>query len=161
MNIILCGFMGCGKTTVGKALAEMLSMDFVDTDEMIENEQGTTISIIFSEHGEEYFRQLERLTCEKLGKSDGKVIATGGGALTFEQNVKALKENGKIIFLDADFETLCDRVGNAETRPLFRNREKAKELYNTRKEKYQNACDIKIDACGEINEVAKRIINSI
>lgn len=157
MNIVLCGFMGCGKSTVGKRLAEMLSMDFVDTDELIEAEQGTTISNIFSVHGEEYFRKLERLACEKLGESDRKVIATGGGALTFDENVKSLKKNGKIVFLDADFETLCERVGDAQTRPLFRDKEKAKTLFNERIEKYKNACDVQINANADIEEVARQI----
>lgn len=145
MNIVLCGFMGCGKTTVGKELARLLGRKFIDTDEMIENEQGVSISEIFDTHGEEYFRELEFEACKSLGASDGAIISTGGGAMTFERNVDAIKKNSKIVFLDVPFDVICKRVGNSKTRPLFRDKAKAKALFDERKSKYKAAADYVFD----------------
>ena len=144
-NIVLCGFMGCGKTVVGKELAKIMGRKFVDTDELIEKEQGIAIKAIFAARGEEYFRELEYEMCKKTAKMKNCVISTGGGALTFERNAKALKEGGKIVFLDASFDIICERIGNSHNRPLFEDREKAKVLYEQRKEKYRAAADYVIN----------------
>lgn len=141
MNIVLCGFMGCGKTTVGKELARITGRKFVDTDEMIEQQEGVSISEIFETKGEAYFRGLEHEICKKTCGLKNAVISTGGGAMTFERNVSAIRENSKIIFLDASFETVCERVKNGETRPLFRDKNKAKQLFDERKSKYVHAAD--------------------
>lgn len=133
--------MGCGKTVVGKELAKIMGRKFVDTDEMIEKEQQIAIKAIFATRGEDYFRELEYETCKKVSEMKNCVISTGGGALTFERNAKVLKQGGKIVFLDASFETICDRIGTNRTRPLFENREKAKQLYDERKDKYLAAAD--------------------
>lgn len=145
MNIILCGFMGSGKTVVGNELAKIMGRKFVDTDELIEQEQGVAIKAIFAAHGEDYFRDLEFECCKKVSQMKNCVVSTGGGALTFERNVQALKDNGKIVFLDADFDVICDRIGDSTTRPLFQDKEKAKQLYDERKSKYLAAADIVID----------------
>ncbi|MBR2134069.1 MAG: shikimate kinase [Eubacterium sp.] len=144
-NIVICGFMGSGKTTVGNELAKIMGRRFIDTDAMIEKEQGVAIKAIFATHGEDYFRELEYACCKKISSLKNCVISTGGGALTFERNVEALKSGGKIIFLDADFETICERIGNSSNRPLFQDREKARALYNERQKKYLEAADIVID----------------
>ena len=144
-NIVLCGFMGSGKTVVGKELAKIMGRKFIDTDEMIEKEQGIAIKAIFASRGEDYFRELEYEVCKKISGLRNCVISTGGGALTFERNVSALKEGGKIVFLDATFETICARIGDNQTRPLFEDREKAKQLYDERKDKYLSAADYVID----------------
>lgn len=145
MNIVLCGFMGSGKTTVGKELAKITGRKFVDTDEMIEKEEGVSISEIFETKGEAYFRELEYKICKKAGEMKNAVISTGGGAMTFERNISAIKKNSKIVFLNASFETVSKRVGNGETRPLFKNKTKAKQLFNERKSKYERAADYVID----------------
>lgn len=145
MNIILCGFMGSGKTVVGNELAKIMGRKFVDTDELIEQEQGVAIKAIFAAHGEDYFRDLEFECCKKVSQMKNCVVSTGGGALTFERNVQALKDNGKIVFLDADFDVICDRIGDSTTRPLFQDKQKAKQLYDERKSKYLAAADIVID----------------
>ena len=145
MNIILCGFMGSGKTVVGKELAKIMGRKFVDTDEIIEAEQGVAVKAIFAAHGEEYFRDLEHECCKKISEYKNCVVSTGGGALTFQRNVDVLKNSGKIVLLDADFDVICSRIGNSNTRPLFQDREKARELYDTRKSKYLAAADIVID----------------
>lgn len=145
MNIILCGFMGSGKTTVGMELAKIMGRKFIDTDEMIEREQGIAIKAIFTVHGEDYFRDLEFKCCKSISDMKNCVVSTGGGALTFQRNVDALKQNGRIVFLDADFDVICERIGNSKTRPLFQDREKAKSLYDERKSKYLSAADYVID----------------
>ncbi len=145
MNIILCGFMGSGKTVVGTELSKIMGRKFVDTDEMIEKEQGIAIKAIFAVHGEDYFRELEYACCKKIPELKNCVVSTGGGALTFERNADAVKNGGKVVFLDADFDVICQRIGNSNTRPLFRDKIKAKALYDERKSKYLAAADYVVD----------------
>lgn len=140
-NIVLCGFMGSGKTVVGRELAKIMGAKFVDTDELIEKEQGIAIKAIFAAHGEDYFRDLEYEICKKVAQMKGAVVSTGGGAMTFARNVEAIKQGSKVVFLDASFDVICDRIGNSTTRPLFQDREKAKRLYDERKDKYLAAAD--------------------
>lgn len=140
-NIVLCGFMGSGKTVVGRELAKIMGAKFVDTDELIEKEQGVAIKAIFATHGEDYFRDLEYEMCKKVAQMKGAVVSTGGGAMTFARNVEAIKQGSKVVFLDASFDVICDRIGNSTTRPLFQDREKAKKLYDERKDKYLAAAD--------------------
>ena len=90
-NIVLCGFMGSGKTVVGRELAKIMGAKFVDTDELIEKEQGVAIKAIFAAHGEDYFRDLEYEMCKKVAQMKGAVVSTGGGAMTFVRNVEAIK----------------------------------------------------------------------
>lgn len=144
-NIVLCGFMGSGKTVVGKELAKILGVKFVDTDELIEEEQGVAIKAIFATHGEDYFRDLEYEICKKVAEMNGVVVSTGGGAMTFKRNVDAIKEGSKVVFLDASFDVICDRIGDSTTRPLFQDKEKAKKLYDERKDKYLSAADYVIN----------------
>ena len=144
-NIVLCGFMGSGKTVVGKELAKILGVKFVDTDELIEEEQGVPIKAIFATHGEDYFRDLEYEMCKKVAEMNGVVVSTGGGAMTFKRNVDAIKEGSKVVFLDASFDVICDRIGDSTTRPLFQDKEKAKKLYDERKDKYLSAADYVIN----------------
>lgn len=145
MNIILCGFMGSGKTVVGGELAKIMGRRFVDTDEMIEKQQGIAVKAIFAAYGEEHFRELEYECCKQIADFKDCVVSTGGGAMTFERNVQAVKNSGKIVFLDADFDVICSRIGDCSTRPLFQDKQKAKALYDERKSKYLDAADIVID----------------
>ena len=156
-NIVLCGFMGSGKTVVGKELAKIMGTKFVDTDEMIEQEQGIAIKAIFTIHGEEYFRDLEYEACKKVSQFNGAVVSTGGGAMTFERNVEAIKQGSSVVFLDADFDVICDRIGNSSSRPLFQDREKAHELYNQRRDKYLQAADYVIDGNMSARKTALQI----
>ena len=145
MNIVLCGFMGSGKTVVGNELSKIMGRKFVDTDELIEQEQGVAVKAIFAAHGEDYFRDLEFECCKKVSEMKNCVVSTGGGALTFARNAEVLKKSGKVVFLDASFDVICDRIGNSNNRPLFRDREKAYELYTERKSKYLSAADYVVD----------------
>ena len=91
-NIVLIGFMGCGKTTIGKELAKNLSFSFIETDVVIEQQQNKTINQIFSIFGEEYFRELEKQTYLKVSNLKNYVISTGGGVVKYEQNIINLKK---------------------------------------------------------------------
>lgn len=157
MNIVLCGFMGSGKTTVGLELAKIMGRKFMDTDDMIEREQGVAIKAIFTVHGEEYFRDLEFACCKKISAMKNCVVSTGGGALTFKRNVDALKQGGRIVFLDADFDVICQRIGNTRTRPLFQDREKARALYDERRPKYLSAADYIVDGNMSARKTAMEI----
>lgn len=156
-NIILCGFMGSGKTTVGLELAKIMGRKFIDTDDMIEKEQGVAVKAIFATRGEDYFRDLEHECCKKISTLRNCVVSTGGGALTFQRNVDALKEGGKIVFLDADFDVICDRIGSSKSRPLFQDKDKAKALYDERKSKYLQASDVVIDGNMSARKTAMEI----
>ncbi|MDR4508004.1 MAG: shikimate kinase [Candidatus Brocadiaceae bacterium] len=112
MNIILVGFRGTGKTTIGKILAQRLHKKFVDSDERIERESGKTIKDIFAENGEKYFRKVETQIIKELSLLDDVIISTGGGVILKEENVKLLKKNGIIIFLHADADILYKRIRN-------------------------------------------------
>lgn len=157
MNIALCGFMGAGKTSVGRELSKITGRKFVDTDELIEEAQGQTISGIFAEKGEDYFRNLEYETCVKTADIKNAVISTGGGAVTFERNVNALKKGAKIVFIDTPFDVICARVGDASTRPMFKNRENAQKLFNERREKYLAAADFVVNGSQNVRKIALEI----
>ena len=158
-NIVLCGFMGAGKTVVGQELANIMNYAFLDMDEIIEQEQGITIKKIFEIYGEEYFRNLEYELCKRTCNLQNCVISTGGGTVIYERNVNELKKTNKIIFLDASFPVVEQRIGNSDTRPLFKDKEKAKELYNERREKYKNVSDYIIDGDMSAKETAIMIAN--
>ncbi len=110
MNIILIGFRGTGKTTIGKLLAKQLGKEFIDADVYLEKKEGMSIKDVFKKGGETLFRDIESKVITELSLLDNKVIATGGGAVLREENVKNLKRHGIIILLDADANTLHKRI---------------------------------------------------
>jgi shikimate kinase len=118
-NIILCGFMGTGKTTVGRAIAAALGWQFADTDQLIESRTGKTISQIFWSDGESHFRQLESEICVELGSWQHYVVATGGGIVLRPENRDALAKAGLVICLDAPPEVIVARLADASDRPLL------------------------------------------
>ncbi len=156
-NIVLCGFMGCGKSTVGRIIAAKLGREFVDTDSYIEKEQNMTVAQIFEGYGEARFRDIEHDACLSLSKKEGLVIATGGGALTYERNISAFKDD-TIIFMHVPFEEIERRIGSGESRPLFRDKSKAQKLYKTRLPLYESAADHSVDAACDKNTAADKII---
>jgi len=157
MNIVLCGFMGSGKTVVGKELAKIMGRRFVDTDQLVEARSGVSIPAIFQVHGEDYFRELERAACAEAAEIPNCVISTGGGALTFDENVRTLRTTGKIVLLDASFDVICQRVGNGANRPLFRDPVQAKALYDARQAKYRAAADYAVDGDASARKTALTI----
>lgn len=148
-NIVLCGFMGCGKSTVGRALAEKLGMRLIDTDSYIEKKEGMTISRIFAEKGEDYFRKLELEVCSELSGKKNCIISTGGGTLLNEKNVAEIKKGGKVYFLNVSPATVLTRLKYDTTRPLLQRKDKeaaVNELLNKRLPLYMKAADYVIDA---------------
>ena len=154
-NIVLCGMPGSGKSTVGKILSEMLDRPFFDTDELIIQHTGKQISDIFAEQGEKVFRDIEEeIIREKVLSLSGAVIATGGGAILRENNVGALKQNGKLYFLDRPLKDLIP----TKDRPLASNIEAIKKRYDERYEIYKSVGDIRIDCKKTPSEIADEII---
>lgn len=123
MRIFLIGFMGCGKTHWGKQLSEKLQIPFFDLDSVIEEQEGKTITAIFAEMGEEYFRMLERDVLYMLTENhETFVMATGGGAPCFFNNIDYLKKRGTTVWINCSTETVYKRlVKEKETRPLVKN----------------------------------------
>jgi shikimate kinase len=121
--IVLIGLMGAGKTTVGRRLAQRLGLPFVDADEEIEAAAGMTISEIFQMFGEAYFRDGERRVIARLIDGSPKVIATGGGAFMNERTRALILENATAVWLEADLDTLVERVRRRSTRPLLKDRD--------------------------------------
>lgn len=120
-NIILTGFMGCGKTSIGKRLAVNHNLKFIDTDAEIQDLSGMCINDIFSTYGEPYFRKLERNFCKLLAINNGFVVATGGGVIKDENNIDNLKLNGAIVYLKCSPEKIYKNIKNDTTRPLLNN----------------------------------------
>ena len=142
-NIILCGFMASGKTSVAKALSKELAYPYIDTDELIVKESKMSIPEIFDKYGEDYFRDLEFNIANKLKDFNNTIIATGGGMLTFDRNVEVLKEAGTIIHIKREFDDIYQTLLKDKTRPLAtqKTKEELKELYNKRLDKYIAASD--------------------
>ena len=163
-NIILCGFMGCGKSTIGNLLSKKMGMSFLDLDAYIEKKENKTIAQIFEDSGEAYFRQLEREASAELSTKNGLIIATGGGTLTFQENVDVFKQGGKIILLDVPVEIVSKRLENDTTRPLLNRPDKEqamRELYQKRLPLYKNAADIIVDASNSPLQVCMEIMSVI
>lgn len=153
MNIVLIGMPASGKTSIGKALAEVTGKTFVDSDDEIVKTSGKAIPDIFAESGEEYFRALEKEEILKISLKNSQIIATGGGAVLKPENIDNLKGNGRVYFIDRPLEMLI----TTDDRPLSSNRADLEKRYNERYELYRAAADVVIDGAGSVEEVAKRI----
>jgi shikimate kinase len=159
-NIVLTGFMGTGKTAVGRELARLLSMRLVDIDSEIETERGLKITDIFKNYGESHFRDLETSIIRRFAKERNIIISTGGGAVLREENMAALRETGVIFCLHADPETILGRTGRSGDRPLLNVEDplaKINELLSFRMPFYEKA-GVMIDTHGKTPlEVAEEI----
>jgi len=120
LNIVLTGFMGTGKSTIGKLLAEELKKDFIDTDLFIERRYGKSIPQIFEEEGEERFRELEVNVIKEIAKRKNAVISCGGGVVLNPVNVERLRKKGRIVLLTASLEDIMKRISEDRKRPLLR-----------------------------------------
>ncbi len=152
-NLVLVGMPSCGKSTLGKILADDLNKQFIDVDDEIIKRAKMPISDIFERYGEKHFRDLESDVINEISTSQGLVIATGGGAVLKEENVKALKQNGKIIFVDRPIELLI----TTDDRPLSSSRELLEKRYNERYNIYLSVCDVRANADGDIKTNIQRI----
>ena len=163
-NVILCGFMGCGKSTIGSLLAKKIGSAFIDLDRYIEKQEKKSVSQIFADNGEPYFRDLERKAAQTLSHKNGLVIAAGGGTLTFPANVDGFRHNGCIVLLNIPVEIAAQRLQYDTTRPLLNRPDKEevmRDLYNQRLPLYQSAADITVDASQSPMQVCLDIISSL
>ncbi|SCY11462.1 chorismate mutase [Alkaliphilus peptidifermentans] len=164
-NIVLIGFMGSGKTTVGRELSIHMEMPFIDIDQLIEEEEKVTISEIFQVQGEDYFRRLESRMVKKISERKNSIISCGGGVILNQANIVELKTNGIIILLDAKEETIYNRIKLDSNRPLLKNSMDIKTIENImlqRKEKYRESADIIINTDNKpVDEICKEIIEKL
>lgn len=159
-NIILTGFMASGKSAVGKELAKRLKMDFVDTDNLIEEREGMEISQIFQEKGEPYFRKVETKIVREVAEYKNSVIATGGGVVLKEENMRALRKQGIIACLSGSLELILKRTLEDEKRPLLKGEreKKIKDLLAFRAPYYQKA-DFTVDTSDlTVEQTVEKII---
>ena len=165
-NYILIGYMGCGKSTIGKKMSEILNIKLVDTDAWIEKQQGMTISEIFATKGEGFFRDLETGALkELLEEKELMVISVGGGLPVREENRSLLQQLGQVIYLKAEPETIYNRVKGDTTRPLLQTEnpmEKIREMLGQREEKYQVAADkiVTVDD-KDLSEILDEILEAV
>ncbi|MDK2918452.1 MAG: shikimate kinase [Candidatus Petromonas sp.] len=163
-NIVLIGFMGTGKTTVGKKVAEKISLSFIDSDEEIVKKSGMSINEIFNRFGEEYFRKIEGEVIEELSNLEGYVISTGGGIVKNQENILNLKGKGAIIYLNGSAKKIEENIKkDADNRPLLKTDNvlnKIISLLEERKDLYRKAMDFEIiiDSLS-VDEVAEKVID--
>lgn len=156
-NTVLCGMPSCGKSTIGKALAERLGKELLDTDALIVERAGKPIPQIFSDDGEQAFRDLESAVIRELSDRQGLIISLGGGAVLRSENVRNLKYNGRICFIDRKLELLTA----TSDRPLSSNADALREMYVRRLPVYKAAADYIIENNGDINNTIFNVNNEI
>jgi shikimate kinase len=163
VNVAIFGFMGVGKSSVGRLVAEALGMEFVDLDDTIVADAGMDIPAIFEKRGEKGFRELEKEVTRMVAARDGVVIACGGGTVLDEDNLEALRRNSRMILLTAAPEIILRRVeANGDTRPLLSVEEKVEPiacLLGERMPRYLEAADKAVDTSGKTQaQVVREII---
>ena len=169
-KIFLIGYMGCGKSSLGRKLAKVANMEFMDMDSIIEQREGASISDIFYYQGEEYFRNAERALIEELGTAEGDmVISTGGGSPAWKDNMECLNSLGTTIYLQRSPEQILSRLSayGREKRPMFRGKSDEELLefmrvHMAEREPYYNQAHIVIecDACSD-DEAVEKIVDYI
>lgn len=160
-NIYLIGLMGAGKTTIGRQLARALQLPFYDSDKAIEEQTGVDIPTIFEYEGEEGFRNREEKMIQELTQIEGIVLATGGGAILREDNRKALKENGFIVYLNCSVDKILQRTKRDNKRPLLNTdkpRERVEKLFAERESFYLNCADYTIETSTMLSKVVVQSI---
>lgn len=164
-NIFLIGFMGTGKSTVGKCLSKLFAMDMVEMDEIIALREGMSISDIFKTHGEQYFRNIETSLLIEMQSRSNVVISCGGGTPLRESNVTEMRKNGRVVLLTADPATIYERVKDEHDRPLLENNKNVDfiaDLMEQRREKYEDAADIIIKTDGKcMNEICEEVVRCL
>ncbi len=160
-NLALIGFMGTGKTSVGKLVADQLHFDFLDTDELIQSRTGRTIADIFNRDGEAAFRQLERSIVEELSTRQKTVISTGGGLPTNPENLSTLKTHALVVCLWSSPDKIWERVRHQSHRPLLHGAEpqkKIRELLAAREPFYKQADVLVNTDIRSLREVAQQVV---
>ena len=164
-NVFLVGPMGAGKTTIGRQLADVLGLQFMDSDQEIESRTGANIPLIFDIEGEEGFRDREENIIDELTRQPGIVLATGGGAVLREVNRQNLKSRGTVVYLYAEVDHLIERTRFDRNRPLLQTedpRARLQELMEQREHLYREVADIVINtASGNSKHIAKQILTQL
>jgi shikimate kinase len=163
MNVVLIGYRGTGKSSVGKVLAARLDRPLLSTDAEVVRLAGQTIPAIIEQHGWEYFRDLESKVCQELAGQNRLIIDTGGGAILQSQNVDVLKQTGKLFWLTASVETIAKRIGSDTQRPSLTGTksfiDEIQDVLQDRLPKYQAAGDYVIETEGRsLSQVADEIL---
>lgn len=164
MNIVLTGFMGTGKTAVGRKLAERLNMSYIDTDEIIEQKTNMKIKDIFATYGEGYFRDIESEVIKEVSNLDKHVISVGGGAVLRASNMDLLEKNGIVINLTASPETIYKRTQGTNERPLLNKPNPLEEIKRllAYREPYYKRCSFSINTDSlSIDEIVEQIIKRL
>lgn len=168
-NIALIGFMGSGKTTVGRQLARALEMKFVDIDKLIVEREGRTIPEIFETEGEAYFRRLESQIVEEESRDNNVVISTGGGVIIDNANIKNLQKSSFVVYLNCSIECVYQRVKRRKNRPLLNVEDiltTITELHQSREKLYRISCDYSVDIDTEstiydtVDDIKRKYIES-
>ncbi len=161
-HIWLCGFMGSGKSTVGKQLAKALRVPFIDMDQLIEEQEGRSIPTIFAQEGEPYFRKVEAKTVVDLQQAPPSVIATGGGVMVSPENAAAAKKSGCVVLLDLAFNRCYERIRHSD-RPIVRQNtpDKLREIYETRRTLYLAHADYRLDDPETSDQAVQELIGII
>ena len=164
-NVFLIGFMGSGKSTVASCLAKNYGMEMIDMDQLIVEREEMSIPDIFTQKGELYFRDVETNLLIQIQGEHNKVVSCGGGAVLRDENVQAMKKSGQVVLLNAQPETILERVKDDDNRPLLRgnkNVEAIRDMMKTRCPKYEGAADFVVDTDGKSTDIiCKEIIEKI
>lgn len=159
-GVVLVGFMGTGKTVVGRSLAKKLDLKFVDIDDLIEQRLGMSIEEVFQRHGEPYFRGVEKKVVAQISKGDGYVVAAGGGVVLDLENVTKLKRMGRMIHLFARPDVILNRLQDVHNRPLLEGEDRRRriEVLLTRRASFYARADHEIDTSElSVEEVVEKI----
>lgn len=161
--IVLCGFMGSGKSAVGRQLAGMLDYAFADTDDMLLADTGMTLAEMFAAGGERYFRDLEHETVKKAAKLTRTVLATGGGLMTFERNAQLLARRSFVVHVARSFDDCCAAVAKRKNRPLSgsKSAEELRAMYDARYPAYEKYADYTLVNDGTLQDAAERTLARI
>ncbi len=161
-NLVLIGFMGSGKTAMGRFLSQELNYDFIDTDQEIEKVTGLKLNQLLKKYGEIRFCSEEHLIIQRIVDQERLIIATGGNFIHQEENVKLLKKNGIFVFLKADIDTIVSRLSRRRTKPFSEKgniNELATKYYQEKLPLYEKYADITVDTSSlSMEETAKTII---
>lgn len=164
-NILLIGFMGTGKTSVSRVLKEMTKLPEIDMDKYIVEKENKSISDIFDQFGEDYFRKIETECLKEILENKGAIVSCGGGVVVKDENVAYMKDKGIIVLLTAKPETVYNRVKDCKDRPILNNNmnvEFIESLMEKRKDRYLSVADIIIETDNKtVKEIASEILKKI
>lgn len=164
-NIFLIGYMGTGKSTVAAFISKEYGLDVMEMDEMLVQKEGMSISDIFRNHGEEYFREVETNLLKKICMLTNQVVSCGGGVVLRSQNIEEMKKCGTIVLLSASPETILERVKGDSSRPLLQGNKNLAfitDMLEQRRPKYEGAADIVVQTDGKrVSDICKEIFDKI